>query len=57
LSAEFETWDRATLEYFALVSHERLTNQDELIEQLQADLQLTLRAWRLSLKDTDARVR
>ena len=53
----FSTWDRATLDQFALDACVRMQQQQETIEQLTLDKKTALEAYRRLIKETshDAR--
>ena len=53
----FSTWDRATLDQFALDACVRMQQQQETIEQLTLDKKTALEAYRMLVKGTshDAR--
>ena len=53
----FSTWDRATLDQFALDACVRMQQQQETIEQLTLDKKTALEAYRRLIKGTshDAR--
>jgi len=42
----FDTWERATLDKFALDAYERLLVQEDLIQQLNSDLKAAIKAYR-----------
>jgi len=53
----FSTWDRATLDQFALDACVKMQQQQETIEQLTLDKKTALEAYRMLVKGTshDAR--
>ena len=53
----FSTWDRATLDQFALDACIKMKQQQETIEQLTLDKKTALEAYRMLIKGTshDAR--
>ena len=53
----FSTWDRATLDQFALDACVKMQQQQETIEQLTLDKKTALEAYRMLIKGTshDAR--
>ena len=42
----FDTWQRATLDKFAMEAYKRLQEQQEQIEHLQLDLKTAIEAYR-----------
>ena len=48
----FSTWDRATLDQFALDACVRMQQQQETIEQLTLDKKTALEAYRRLIKET-----
>lgn len=56
MAPTFDTWERATLDKFALDAYERLLVQEDLIQQLNSDLKAAIKAYReLMLRDTQPR--
>jgi hypothetical protein len=48
----FNTWDRATLDQFALDAYVRMQQQQETIEQLTLDKKTVFEAYRMLIKGT-----
>lgn len=46
MAPSFDTWERATLDKFALDAYERLLVQEDLIQQLNSDLKAAIKAYR-----------
>ena len=46
MTPTFATWDRATLDKFALEAHLRLQQQQDQLEQLRLDLKNAIAAYR-----------
>ena len=46
MTPTFSTWDRATLDKFALEAHLRLQQQQDQLEQLRLDLKDAIAAYR-----------
>ncbi len=54
MTPTFSTWDRATLDKFALEAYLRLQQQQDQLEQLRGDLKDAIAAYRLrNLRDAD----
>jgi len=52
MTPAFNTWDRATLDKFALEAYLRLQQQQDQLEQLRGDLKDAIAAYRLrNLRD------
>ena len=52
MTPTFATWDRATLDKFALEAYLRLQQQQDQLEQLRGDLKDAIAAYRLrNLRD------
>ena len=52
MTPTFSTWDRATLDKFALEAYLRLQQQQDQLEQLRGDLKDAIAAYRLrNLRD------
>jgi len=52
MTPTFSTWDRATLDQFALEAYLRLLQQQDQLEQLRGDLKDAIEAYRLrNLRD------
>jgi len=47
----FATWDRATLDKFALEAYLRLQQQQDQLEQLRGDLKDAIEAYRTLIKE------
>jgi len=47
----FATWDRATLDKFALEAYLRLQEQQDQLEQLRGDLKDAIEAYRTLIKE------
>jgi len=47
----FSTWDRATLDKFALEAYLRLQQQQDQLEQLRGDLKDAIEAYRAVIKE------
>ena len=52
MTPTFSTWDRATLDRFALDAYLRLQEQQDQLEQLRGDLKDAIEAYRALLKET-----
>ena len=50
MTPTFSTWDRATLDKFALDAYLRLQEQQDQLEQLRGDLKDAIEAYRLLLR-------
>ena len=54
MTPTFSTWDRATLDKFALEAYLRLREQQDQLEQLRGDLKDAIAAYRSrNLRDAD----
>ena len=53
MTPTFATWDRATLDKFALESYLRLREQQDQLEQLRGDLKDAIEAYRALNKGSD----
>ena len=53
MTPTFATWDRATLDKFALESYLRLRQQQDQLEQLRGDLKDAIEAYRALNKGSD----
>lgn len=51
MTPTFATWDRATLDRFALDAYLRLQQQQDQIEQLRGDLRDAIEAYRALIKE------
>ena len=54
MTPTFATWDRATLDKFALESYLRLREQQDQLEQLRGDLKDAIEAYRALNKGSSA---
>ena len=54
MTPTFATWDRATLDKFALEAYVRLQQQQEQLEQLRGDLKDAIEAYRALNKGSSA---
>ena len=54
MTPTFATWDRATLDKFALEAYLRLQQQQEQLEQLRGDLKDAIEAYRALNKGSSA---
>ena len=54
MTPTFATWDRATLDKFALDAYLRLQQQQDQLEQLKADLKDAIEAYRALNKGSHA---
>ena len=54
MTPTFSTWDRATLDKFALESYLRLREQQDQLEQLRGDLKDAIEAYRALNKGTSS---
>lgn len=54
MTPTFATWDRATLDKFALEAHLRLQQQQDQLEQLRLDLKDAIAAYRALNKGSSA---
>ena len=52
MTPTFSTWDRATLDKFALESYLRLLEQQDQLEQLRGDLKDAIEAYRVVMRET-----
>lgn len=52
MTPTFSTWDRATLDKFALESYLRLREQQDQLEQLRGDLKDAIEAYREVMRET-----
>ena len=52
MTPTFATWDRATLDKFALESYLRLREQQDQLEQLRGDLKDAIEAYRVVMRET-----
>ena len=52
MTPTFATWDRATLDKFALESYLRLREQQDQLEQLRGDLKDAIEAYRAVMRET-----
>ena len=50
MTPTFSTWDRATLDKFALEAYLRLQQQQDQLEQLRGDLKDAVEAYRTLIK-------
>ncbi len=50
MTPTFATWDRATLDKFALEAYLRLQQQQDQLEQLRADLKDAIEAYRAVIR-------
>ena len=50
MTPTFATWDRATLDKFALESYLRLREQQDQLEQLRGDLKDAIEAYRAVIR-------
>ena len=51
MTPTFATWDRATLDKFALEAYLRLQQQQDQLEQLRGDLRDAIEAYRTLIKE------
>lgn len=51
MTPTFATWDRATLDRFALDAYLRLQQQQDQLEQLRGDLKDAIEAYRTLIKE------
>ena len=56
MTPTFSTWDRATLDKFALEAHLRLQQQQDQLEQLRLDLKDAIAAYRELNKSPNSRL-
>jgi len=52
MTPTFSTWDRATLDRFALDAYLRLQQQQDQLEQLRGDLKDAIEAYRAVMRET-----
>ena len=52
MTPTFATWDRATLDKFALEAYLRLREQQDQLEQLRGDLKDAIEAYRAVMRET-----
>jgi hypothetical protein len=52
MTPTFATWDRATLDQFALEAYLRLQQQQDQLEQLRCDLKDAIEAYRAVMRET-----
>jgi LPS O-antigen subunit length determinant protein (WzzB/FepE family) len=52
MTPTFSTWDRATLDKFALEAYLRLRQQQDQLEQLRLDLKDAIAAYRAVMRET-----
>ena len=52
MTPSFNTWDRATLDKFALEAYLRLRQQQDQLEQLRLDLKDAIEAYRAVMRET-----
>ena len=52
MTPTFATWDRATLDKFALEAYLRLREQQDHLEQLRGDLKDAIEAYRVVMRET-----
>ena len=52
MTPTFATWDRATLDKFALETYLRLQQQQDQLEQLRGDLKDAIEAYRAVMRET-----
>lgn len=50
---EFENWSKESLTKYAVGAHQRMIEQDQLIEHLKADLKAALMAYRALVRDKE----
>ena len=53
MTPTFATWDRATLDKFALESYLRLREQQDQLEQLRGDLKDAIEAYRAIIRKAE----
>ena len=53
MTPTFSTWDRATLDKFALEAHLRLQQQQDQLEQLRLDLKDAIEAYRAVIRKAE----
>ena len=53
MTPTFATWDRATLDKFALEAYLRLQQQQDQLEQLRADLKDAIEAYRAVIRKAE----
>ena len=51
MTPTFSTWDRATLDKFALGAYLRMQKQEDQLEQLRGDLKDAIEAYRTLIKE------
>ena len=56
MTPTFATWERETLDKFALEAHLRLQQQQDQLEQLRLDLKNAIAAYRALNKGSSARL-
>ena len=52
MTPTFSTWERETLDKFALEAHLRLQQQQDQLEQLRLDLKDAIEAYRAVMRET-----
>ena len=52
MTPTFATWERQTLDKFALEAHLRLQQQQDQLEQLRLDLKDAIKAYRAVMRET-----
>jgi len=52
MTPTFNTWDRATLDKFAMDAYLRLQQQQDQLEQLRCDLKDAIEAYRAVMRET-----
>jgi phage tail tape-measure protein len=52
MTPTFATWDRATLDQFAMDAYLRLQQQQDQLEQLRSNLKDAIEAYRAVIKET-----
>ena len=52
MTPTFSTWDRPTLDKFALEAYLRLREQQDQLEQLRGDLKDAIEAYRAVMRET-----
>ena len=52
MTPTFATWERQTLDKFALEAHLRLQQQQDQLEQLRLDLKDAIEAYRAVMRET-----
>ena len=52
MTPTFSTWERQTLDKFALEAHLRLQQQQDQLEQLRLDLKDAIEAYRAVMRET-----